>query len=99
MADLITLSVCLTDIPKEKIKQADNGKKYLNICVAKRRETDQYGNTHTVYVSQTKEEREAKADKVYIGSAKEYVFTPTAATSESVDAMPPADDNDDSLPF
>ena len=33
-----------------------------------------YGETHTLYVSQTKEEREAKDDKKYVGSGKEYVY-------------------------
>jgi hypothetical protein len=77
---LINISICLTDLPKDKIKQArKEGKNYINLCVASRKETDTYGNTHTVYVSQTKEEREAKAEKVLVGSGKE--FTPQAVTS------------------
>lgn len=98
MSNLILGSICLSDIPKEKIKAASNGKKYLNICIAERREPDQYGNTHTIYCSQEKEEREAKADKKYIGSGRAYNPQPAAATPEAVSQMPPADDVD-SLPF
>jgi hypothetical protein len=94
---LINISICLTDLPKDKIKQAGReGKKYINLCVASRKETDTYGNTHTVYVSQTKEEREAKTATVFVGSGKEFV--PQPVTVESVDEMPVADNSND-LPF
>ena len=57
MSDLINMSICVSDIAKSKIKQAENGKKYMNITVAKRREADSYGNTHTVFMSQRKSVR------------------------------------------
>ena len=71
---MITASICLSDIPKERIVEAKNGKKYLNFVVDERREVGQYGDTHTVYLSQSKEERENKEKKVYIGGGKEYKF-------------------------
>jgi hypothetical protein len=92
---LINISICVSDIPKDKIKQATNGKKYLNLVCASRKEVSQYGETHTVYVSQTKEEREASVQTIYVGSGKEYV--PQPVTIESVENMPPAQDDD--LPF
>lgn len=99
MSELINVSICLSDIPREKIKAADNGKKYLNICVSERREPDRYDNTHTVFVSQSKEEREARADKVYIGSGKVVVFSPPAGfTPEAVDSLQATAKIDD-LPF
>jgi len=94
---LISISICLSDIPKDKIKQATNGKKYINLVVASRKETSQYGETHTVFVSQDKEEREANLDKCYVGGGKEFVQQ-VKATVEDVDNMPPADNMDD-LPF
>lgn len=98
MSDLINASICVTDIPKSNIKLAENGKKYMNITIATRREPDKYENTHTVFMSQTKEEREARAERIYIGSGKGFNFTPNATTPESVDQMPVASDTDD-LPF
>lgn len=71
---MITLSICLSDLPKEKIQTANNGKKYINLVVDKRKDEGKYGETHTLYVSQSKEEREAKNDKKYVGSGKEYVY-------------------------
>lgn len=71
---MISLSICLSDLPKEKIQTANNGKKYINLVVDKRKEAGKYGETHTLYVSQSKEEREAKEDKKYVGSGKEYVY-------------------------
>jgi hypothetical protein len=93
---LINISICLSDIPKDKIKQADNGKKYINLVVAERKEVSQYGETHTVFVSQDKEEREAKKDKSYVGGGKE--FKPTPVTAEAIEIMPAATELDD-LPF
>jgi len=93
---LINISICLSDLPKDKIKQAGNGKKYINLVCASRKEVSQYGETHTVYVSQTKEEREMKKETVYVGAGKEFV--PQAVTVEGIENMPPAENNDD-LPF
>jgi hypothetical protein len=93
---LINISICLTDIPKDKIRQASNGKKYINPVCASRKATSQYGKTHTVYVSQTKEERAAGGQTAYVGSGREYA--PQAVTAEDVESMPPAQNSDD-LPF
>lgn len=97
MSDFITGSLCLSDIPKDKIRQADNGKKYLNICIASRREPDAYGNTHSIYVMQTKEERDSGEKRCYIGQGQERT-QPRSVTPENVAAMPPAEEYDD-LPW
>ena len=93
---LINISICLSELPKDKIKQATNGKKYINLVCASRKEVSQYGETHSVYVSQTKEEREVGAQTVYVGSGKEFV--PQTVTAENIENMPIAQ-NDDDLPF
>lgn len=95
---LINISICLSDIPKDKVKLATNGKKYINLVVAERKEVSQYGETHTVFVSQTKEERELKEDKCYIGGGKEYKQTIAPVTAEEIDSAPIAEDLSD-LPF
>lgn len=68
---MITANICLSDIPKERIREA-NGKKYCNIVLDTLREVDDKGNTHSVYMSQTKEERTAKVKKQYIGRGKDW---------------------------
>jgi hypothetical protein len=71
---MIVTSICLSDIPEDKITTSSNGKKYVNIVVDQRKEKDQYDNTHTVYMSQSKDERQAKIPKKYVGNGKEYTF-------------------------
>lgn len=95
---LINLSICLSDIPKDRIKLANNGKKYLSITVQDLKEADEYGNTHSLYCTQTKEEREAKEKRTYIGRGKEFVFQSARPSVEEVAELPVAEDLDD-LPF
>lgn len=96
---MITVSIELSKVPKEQIVEK-NGKKYLNIVVDNRKEPDQYGNTHTVYMSQSKEDRTNKVPKVYIGNGKEYTFggQPTANISNP-NQYNPSPENVDDLPF
>jgi hypothetical protein len=100
---MINIGICLSDLPKSKITESKNGKKYINIVVDERREPDQYGNTHTVYISQSKEEREQKQDKVYIGNGKEFKFEKKPDSALNVPNPPnPIDNTDDTgdgLPY
>lgn len=98
MSDLINLSICLSDIPKEKIKKGNNGKSYANITVARRREPDQYGNTHSVFMGQLKEEREAGAARIYIGNGKGFDFNQSAASPPNAHPAPTTQEPDD-LPW
>ena len=71
---IIEISICLSDIPESARKKAENGKWYTNLVVADRKEVDKYGNTHTVYCKQSKEDRKSDKPKHYIGNGKEVVF-------------------------
>jgi len=46
----VRISVCLSDLPREHITTANNGKKYISLDVDAKREPDQYGNTHSIKV-------------------------------------------------
>lgn len=98
MAQFINCSICVSDIPKESIKRANNGKAYLNIVVVEKKEVDAYGNTHYLAISQTKEEREAQTKRVYIGDGKAYQPAPSTPTAEEIDNLPPIEEYSD-LPF
>lgn len=68
---MMTGSLCLSDIPKDKVFVSEkSGKKYLNIVLWINEEPDKYGNNAAIQVGLTKEEREAKAKPVYIGNLK-----------------------------
>ena len=69
MASIIKASINLNAIPKEKIFVGKKGK-YLPITVTLNDELDQFGNQGPVVVEQTKEERDAKAPKTYLGNVK-----------------------------
>lgn len=96
---MINVSICLSDLPKDRITKSEkNGKKYINLVVDQRKEPDNYGNTHTCYVGQSKEEREAKTPKVYCGNGKEIVFKDAPKPNAPVDFIGDAAENMD-LPF
>ena len=82
MASIIKASINLNEIPKHKIIDGKKGK-YLPITITLNDETDQFGNQGPVMVEQSKEERESKAAKVYLGNVK-VVWT----NGTNVDAAP-----------
>jgi hypothetical protein len=82
MASIIKASINLNVIPKEKIFVGKKGK-YLPITITLNDELDQFGNQGPVVVEQTKEEREAKAPKTYLGNVK-VVWT----NGDNVDVAP-----------
>ena len=69
MAGIIKANINLNNIPKEKIYKGKKGN-YLTIAITVNDEPDQFGNQGPVIVDQTKEEREAKAEKTYLGNVK-----------------------------
>ena len=70
MSKIISASIDLSKIDKSKIKAGKAGQKYYNISIILNDEKDQYGNDISVVEGQTKEEREAKTKKVYLGNGK-----------------------------
>ena len=82
MASIIKASINLNVIPKDKIYNGKKGK-YLPITITLNDELDQFGNQGPVVVEQTKEERDAKASKTYLGNVK-VVWT----NGQNVDVAP-----------
>ena len=102
MASIIKTSINLNEIPKDKIINGKKGK-YLPISITINDEPDQFGNQGPVIVEQTKEEREAKTAKTYLGNVK-VVWTNGSnvdpAPRDNMQAPPaPAAVDDGDLPF
>ena len=102
MASIIKASINLNSIPKDKIFVGKKGK-YLPITITLNDEPDQFGNQGPVVVEQTKEERDAKAPKTYLGNVK-VVWTNGSnvepAPRDNQQAAPaPAPAVDEDLPF
>ena len=102
MASIIKASINLNEIPKDKIIIGKKGK-YLPVTITLNDEVDQFGNQGPIVVAQTKEEREAKQNKTYLGNVQ-VVWT----NGENVAAAPrqdqpaqaaPAPAHADDLPF
>ena len=104
MASIIKTSIDLTKIPKDKIYAGKKGK-YLPITITLNNDLDQFGNQGPVVVEQTKEERDAKVAKTYLGNVK-VVSTdgnnveraPMDSNQPTAPASAPAATEDD-LPF
>lgn len=96
-------SICLTDIPKDKITVSPkNGKSYLSIdiWIDTEKEPDDFGNVAGVTVQQTKAEREAKAKRQYIGNLKKpFADKPAAATTATAVPANEAKAYNNDLPF
>lgn len=69
MAGIIKTSINLSQIPKDKIIIGKKGK-YIPISITINDEPDQFGNQGPVIVDQSKEERDAKVPKIYLGNCK-----------------------------
>ncbi len=69
MASIIKASINLSEIPADKIITGKKGK-YLPITITINDELDQFNNQGPIVVAQTKEEREAKAKKTYLGNVQ-----------------------------
>jgi hypothetical protein len=79
MSQLFTGSICVSDIDKSKLTQAKNGKLYLQVDIWINDQADNYGNTGSISIRQSKEEREAKTKKTYIGNLKPVEKSNSAA--------------------
>ena len=69
MAIILKTSINLSDIPQDKIIEGKKGK-YLPLTITINDEKDKFGNDGPVTVAQSKEEREAKEAKTYLGNVK-----------------------------
>ncbi len=104
MASILKANLNLAAIPKDKIYKGKKGS-YLPITITINDELGNYGDNGPIIVEQSKEEREAKADKTYLGNVKVVWTNGTnvaTAPREGGAAPPPKAAPaaaDDDLPF
>jgi hypothetical protein len=108
MAVIINASINLNSIPKNKIIDGKKGK-YLPITITVNDDADTFGNQGPIIVAQSKEERESKEPKVYLGNVKvawtdgkmtkadDPGYSSREATKATAKPITVADDDD--LPF
>ena len=81
-------SIDLNKIDKSKVKEVKlkdgSVAKFYDIKVVLKDETDQYGQSGFICQGQTKEEREAKAETVYLGNLKKLDYTKKEEESDDL---------------
>jgi hypothetical protein len=95
MSKLLSVSIDVTKIKKELLVAGAKGT-YLNLTVSLNDEEDKFGNTVSAWQSQSKEEREAKVDRNFLGNGK-VVYDSDGAKKPAPVQQP--QEADDSLPF
>jgi len=98
MGQLISVSIALAKIDKTRFTTDKNGNKYLQLTLSVNDEADQYGKDVQVWMEQTKEEREAKASRVFCGNGK-VVFGKGAAPAPASAGKPATPNASDDDPF
>jgi hypothetical protein len=93
MAKILNVSINVDKITKSKLIKGKKGT-YLSLNIAVNDEKDQFDNDCSVWENQSKEERDSKALKNYLGNGK-VIWSNEANVSVS----PGAEDIDDGLPF
>ena len=100
MSALINLSIDVTKIDKAKLIKGAKGT-YLNLTVSVNNDLDQFGNNASAYISQSKEERDAKVNRSYLGNGKVQWTDGKITKAEAQQAQPTqaAPQQEDDLPF
>ena len=103
MASLLSVSIDVSSLPKEKFIKGKNGKVYYDFTLAINDES-RYGNNVSAFDSQTQEEREAKKPKQYLGNGKVFWTDGNIVRAEKDEAAAqpkaaPVAVDDSGLPF
>ena len=97
---LITLSIDVTKVPKERIFKGQKGS-YMDLDVWINEDADQYGNHASANLRQSKEEREAGDKKIYVGNGKKmFGWDDQPAPAPATAATPASStESQDDIPF
>jgi len=99
MSTLIVGSIRVDKLPKEKFIKGKDGAVFYNLTISLGDET-RYGNNVAFIDSQTKEERDAKVAKTYLGNGKVVWTDGTVKLAEREEqAAVAVDEQSGDLPF
>jgi hypothetical protein len=99
MSTLIVGSIRVDKLPKEKFIKGKDGAVFYNLTISVGDET-RYGNNVAFIDSQTKEERDAKVAKTYLGNGKVVWTDGTVKLAEREEqAAVAVDEQSGDLPF
>ena len=69
MSAIVNFNLDLSKLPKEHMVKGKKGT-YINLTLSINDQTNKFGSNASVTLAQSKEDREAKQDKVYVGNGK-----------------------------
>ena len=105
MSAIINASIRVDKLPKEKFVKGRDGAVFYNFSIVLQDET-RYGNNVAIVDSQSKEQREAKMQKTYLGNGKivwvsdgKIEVAEREETKDFSSAIPKLKDEDNGLPF
>ena len=99
MSALINVSLRVDKLPKEKFVQGKDGAVYYNFTVAVNDESNQWGQNVSLTDSQTREEREAKKPKSYLGNGNVIWTNGTIQLAEKKEGVATKEVVGSDLPF
>lgn len=90
-----TMSICLTDLPKDRILKHNNGKLYLNLQTYDFNEPDKFNNDFSVSLPLNEKEKALKktgekVNRIFLGNGKIW---------EDQEMKPISESEADDLPF
>ncbi len=95
MSILANAKLNLSKVDKSKLFKGKDGALYLDVTISISDTKDKYDNDVSVTVAQTKEQREAKEPKNYLGNGK--VFWKSTPSTNQVNK--PVQSSNSDLPF
>ena len=81
MSTLGSINIRVDKLPKEKFVSGKDGAVFVNLTMSVDDET-RFGNNTSIYVSQTKEERDAKKNRTYLGNGRVVFNNGTIVNAE-----------------
>ena len=97
MGKLLAVSIDVTKFDKSKFVAGKKGT-YANLTISVNDTEDQYGNNVSIWEGQSQEEREAKADRNFLGNGK-IVWDGDSQSSSKPAPKKAVAVVDDNLPF
>ena len=99
MSQLISISISADSLRDAPFVEGKNGKKYFGLTVSVNDTADQYGKNVQVWSEQSKQEREAKKTRHFVGNGKVVYGHGKIANGMQTPSAPSKSPVDDGLPF
>lgn len=87
MSKIIGASIDLSKLKNAPIVKGKNGAEYVNITIMVNDQPNEWGKDVSISLEQSKEQREAKEKKVFVGNGKTIYNSNSVPTNNSNDVF------------